>query len=315
VSSSPKIRSIVYFGTPAFAVPSLEALVAAGRPPVMVVSQPARPAGRGRRPLEPPVAERARALGLAVTQPERVREPAVIAGLRELEPDLAVVVAFGQIFPESLLALPRLGCVNVHASLLPRWRGAAPIPAAIAAGDAESGVSIQRMELGLDTGPVYAERRTPVGDEENAEELAARLSAIGAELLLEVVESLERGEAGARAQDETRATYAPKLAGVRELDRTRPAAELAREVRAYGTEPGVALVVRGERVKVLEARAIAEPTAQPRGRVVGVVGAGLRVAAGAATQLELRRVQRAGGRPISGRDLANGLRLGAGDRL
>jgi methionyl-tRNA formyltransferase len=310
-----RIERIVFFGTPAFAVPALEALVASGRAPGRVVTQPARPSGRGRRLADPPVATRARELGLAVEQVERVAAPEFLERLAALAPDLAVVVAFGQIFPRALLDLPRLGCLNVHASLLPRWRGAAPIPAAIAAGDVETGVSIQRMEEGLDTGPVHAERATSIGARETAGELSRRLASIGAELLLEVVEELERGAGAPRPQDEARATRAPKLAGVRLLDPSRPAAHLARQVRAYNPEPGSALVVRGEHVKVLEAVASEARTSGPPGEVLGSGGDALRLAAGGGSVLELLRVQRPGGRPVSGRDLANGLHLAPGERL
>jgi methionyl-tRNA formyltransferase len=315
VERNERIARIVFFGTPAFAVPALDALVAAGRAPALVVTQPARPAGRGRKASEPPVAVRARQLGLAVEQVARVRAPEFLARLGDLAPDLAVVVAFGQIFPADLLALPRLGCVNVHASLLPRWRGAAPIAAAIAAGDRETGISIQRMAQGLDSGPVLAVRATAIGEHESAGELAARLAAIGAGLLLEVVDALERGTASAAAQDERHATMAPKLVGARVIDLAEPAAALVRAIRAYNPEPGVALTVRGERVKILAARSSSPTISVPPGTVVGVEGESLRVAAGAGTCLDLIRVQRPGGRPVSGRDLANGLRLAPGDRL
>jgi len=309
-----RIDRIVFFGTPEFALPSLDALVAAGRRPTLVVSQPARPAGRGRRLVEPPVAERARALGLPVAQPAKVRNEEFLAEIGRLGPDLAVVVAFGQIFPQALLDLPRLGCLNVHASLLPRWRGAAPVAAAIAAGDAETGVAIQQMEAGLDTGPVFAARSTAIGDDEDAGALGLRLAALGAELLLEVVAALERGEAVATPQPGAGATYAPKLVGVRFLDPTAPAKELVRQVRAFNPEPGTALDLRGERLKVLVARAVATSGSPPPGTVVAVRGDELVVAAGDGA-LALRRVQRPGGRPLSGRELANGLRLTPGDRI
>jgi methionyl-tRNA formyltransferase len=310
-----RIDRIVFFGTPDFAVPSLEALVAANRAPALVVTQPARPVGRDRRLAEAPVARRARELGLDVLPVERVRAEEFLERLRALAPDLAVVVAFGQIFPPALLDLPRQGCLNVHASLLPRWRGAAPIPAAIAAGDAETGVAVQRMEAGLDTGPVYAERRTPIGADETTPELAARLACLGAELVVEVVESLERGDARATAQPAEGASYAPKLGAPRELDLALPAAALARQVRAYAAEPGVVLVARGERLKIHEAR-VSPATAEAAPATVVALGRdSLTIAAGAGSALEIRRAQRPGGRPVSGRDLANGLRLAPGDAL
>ncbi len=313
----PFIERLVFFGTPEFAVPSLEALVAAGRPPVLVVTQPPRPAGRGRRLLEPPVAARARELGLAVRFVERVRAPEFLNELEAIAPDLAAVVAFGQIFPRALLELPRLGCVNVHASLLPRWRGAAPIHAALEAGDARTGVSVQQMEAGLDSGPVYAERAVEIDAEETAGELSARLSRLGAELLVETVAALEAGRATSRAQDERRATFAPKLPGPLALDIARPAAELARRVRAASPEPGATLAAGGELLRVLAARALAPEgtTGEAPGRVLGVEGDALRVAAGGGSVLGLNRVQRPGRGPVSGREYANGARLGPGRSL
>jgi methionyl-tRNA formyltransferase len=310
-----RVERIVFFGTPEFAVPSLDALVEAGRRPCLVVTQPMRLAGRGRRLQDPPVAVRARELGLEVAQPERVRNEEFLAHFGSLACDLAVVVAFGQIFPQELLDLPRLGCLNLHASLLPRWRGAAPIAAAIAAGDVETGVAVQRMEAGLDSGPVYAERRTPIAVDEDAGELAQRLSHLGAGLLVEVVEALERGEARAVAQPESGATYAPKMQGVRRLDLALSATELVRRARAFHPEPGVLLETGREPLKVLRARVSQAATSAEPGVVVALDGEALVVAVGGGTALALLRLQRPGGRPMSGRELASGWRLRPGDRL
>jgi methionyl-tRNA formyltransferase len=310
----PRIERWVFFGTPEFAVPALEALVAAGRRPLVVVSQPARPAGRGKRLVEPAVARRARELGLAVAQPAKVRSPEFLDRFRELAPDLAVVVAFGQIFPRALLEQPALGCLNLHASLLPRWRGAAPIAAAIEAGDVETGVSIQWMREGVDTGPVLAERRLAIGPEETAGELSGRLARAGAELLVATLAAIERGETGAREQEDGAASYAPKLAGPVELDLGRDAVALSRIVRARSPEPGATLRWRGESLRVLHAVALpagGTPVGDP-GTVLGVEGDRLRVAAGGASVLALARVQRPGRAPVSGRDFANGARLVAG---
>jgi methionyl-tRNA formyltransferase len=307
------IERIVFFGTPAAAVPALEALVSAGRPPTLVVSRPARPAGRRGQLADPPLAARARELDLRVEQPVSIRDAGFLSLLAGLAPDLAVVVAFGQIFPRALLELPRLGCLNVHFSLLPRWRGAAPVAAALAAGDAETGVSVQRMEEGLDTGPVYASWRTPIAPREDAGRLSERLARAGAELLVDVVAALENGTAVAVLQRAEESTYAPKLGGARTLDLARPAAELEREVRAFHPEPGVFVELAGERIKVLAAAA-AGREASPPGSVARVAGEALLLVAGDGRGLALERVQRPGGRPMSGRDLANGLRLRAGDR-
>jgi methionyl-tRNA formyltransferase len=308
------IERIVFFGTPAAALPALDALVASGRTPALVVSRPARPAGRERAPRDPPVALRARALGLALEQPERVQAPEFLARLGALAPDLAVVVAFGQIFPRALLELPRIGCVNLHFSLLPRWRGAAPVAAAIAAGDGETGVSLQRMAEGLDSGPLYAARATPIGARETAGELTGRLARLGAELLVETLPRLERGELEPVPQDESRVTWAPKLAGVRELSLAESASDLARAFRAATPEPGAVLAVRGERIKLLELVEAPGAGGAPPGAVVLAAGDALRFACGGGGAIDLLRVQRPGGRPIRGRDLANGLRLAPGER-
>ena len=199
---------LVFFGTPELAIPTLAALVEAGRAPVCVVTQPARPVDRGQQPREPPVARWARAHSLAILQPARVRSPEFLAELRPLALAVAVVVAFGQIFPAELLSLPAHGCLNLHASLLPRYRGAAPIQAAIAAGETRTGVTIMRMEQGLDSGPVLLQEETPIGALETAGDLGQRLAAIGARLMLEALARLERGGLAARAQDDTLANYA-----------------------------------------------------------------------------------------------------------
>jgi len=312
----PALERIVFFGTPAFARPSLDALVAAGRRPALVVSQPARPAGRGRREVEPEVARRARELGLPLAQPARVRDPAFLESIAAFEADLGVVVAFGQIFPRALLELPREGCLNLHASLLPRWRGAAPIAAAIEAGDETTGVSVQRMVEALDAGPVLGSAETRIGAEETAGELGERLAGLGAQLLLRVIEELETGRATAIEQDEAEVTFAPKLAGPARLDLRRSAVELERLVRARQPAPGADLEWREGALRVLRARA-ATPgieSAAP-GVCLGVEGGALRVAAGEGTALDLLRVQRPGRPPVSGPDFANGARLRAGDRL
>src|SRR5947199_3215668 len=188
------IDRIVFFGTPEFAVPTLAALVGAGRAPVRVVTQPARRAGRGQQRQDPPVARWAREHGLPVMQPERVRDPAFLEEVAALNPDVAVVVAFGQIFPRALLDLPRHGCVNLHASLLPRWRGASPIQAALAAGDARTGVTTMKMDEGMDTGPILLEESVEIGPAETAGELGKRLAEKGARLMVRTIDLLERGE-------------------------------------------------------------------------------------------------------------------------
>ena len=308
------IERIVFFGTPDFAVPTLAALVEAGRLPVCVVTQPARPVGRGQRLQDPPVAAWARGRGLPVTQPEKVRDPGFLAGMKALAPDVAVVVAFGQIFPRDLLALPRLGCVNVHASLLPRWRGAAPIQAAIASGDARTGVTTMLMEAGLDTGPMLLDEETEIGPEETAEELSRRLAEMGGRLLVRTLERLERGDLEPRPQDPAAATYAPRL--TREdgrVDWTRPARGIADRLRAFTPWPGQSAALRGEPVKLVRVEVLQESTDAVPGTFLGMRDGRLAVACGEGSVLGLAELQRPGRKPLKGADFANGERLRTGE--
>ena len=311
------MSGVVYFGTPEFAVPTLAALLESGRAPRLVVTQPARAVGRGRRMHEPPVAAFARRHGLPVEQPERVKEEGFLARLAALAPDVAVVVAFGQIFPRALLELPRLGCVNVHASLLPRWRGAAPIQAAIAAGDGATGVTTMRMAAGLDSGPILLREETPIGDRETAGDLSARLAQIGARLLVRTLDELERGTVVEQPQDEALVTYAPRLR--REdarVDWTLDAGAIAARWRAYTPWPALESMLRGEAVKLAEVRPSAPPEqAAAQGALLGLGGDGLRVACGGGTAVAIGELQRPGRRPLPARDFWNGERLHAGERF
>lgn len=250
---------VVFMGSPAFAVPSLEGLLQAGHDVALVLAQPDRPAGRGRQPTPPPVAAFARERGLALFQPPSLKPPEAFARLREAAPDVIVVAAYGLILRREVLDLPPLGCLNVHASLLPRHRGASPISAAILAGDAETGICLMQMEVGLDTGPVLACRSTPIRQTDETPDLTDRLALLGQALLVEQLPRWAAGEITAQPQDDTRATYAPKI--TREdarLDWTRPAAELARRVRAYRGWPDAFTTWEGKQVKVLAARADVE---------------------------------------------------------
>jgi methionyl-tRNA formyltransferase len=241
---------IVFAGTAQFAVPSLRALHAAGHEVLLVVTQPDRPAGRGMKVTPPPVKVASQELGLPVYQPEKIRDPMAVERIRAVSPDLLVVVAYGQIIPRSVLAIPRLGAINVHASLLPRWRGAAPIARAVLAGDAETGVSIMRMDEQLDHGPVLAMRATPIGEDEDAVALTSRLADLGAELLVQTLENFD--QAHADEQDHAVASVAPKLRkdeGV--LEWAMGASEIDRRVRALQPWPGATLPTAKGRVKVL----------------------------------------------------------------
>jgi methionyl-tRNA formyltransferase len=241
---------LVFAGTAAFAVPSVRALHAAGHEIGLVITQPDRPAHRGLKLSPPPVKVAAQELGLPVYQPDKVRAPEAVERIRALAPDLLVVVAYGQIIPRTVLSIPRLGVVNVHASLLPRWRGAAPIARAILAGDTETGVTIMKMDEQLDHGAVLAAQTTSIGKHEDAVELTSRLAEMGASLLVETLERLE--EVRAVDQDHEQATVAPKLTKEEgELDWSMGAAEIDRRVRGLQPWPGASLPTARGRVKVL----------------------------------------------------------------
>jgi methionyl-tRNA formyltransferase len=229
---------IVFMGTPDFAVASLQALAQA-HTILGVVTQPDRPAGRGRQTVPPPVKDFALQAGLPVIQPQRLREPEAMAQLQAWAPELIVMAAFGQILRPAVLDLPPRGCLNVHASLLPRHRGAAPVAAAILAGDAQTGVTIMRIDPGLDTGPILAQRSLTISPDDTTATLTERLASLGADLLLDVIPDYLAGRLQPTLQDDSRATYAPQLKKVDgKLDFTRPAVELERKVRAFNPWPG-----------------------------------------------------------------------------
>jgi methionyl-tRNA formyltransferase len=313
-------RPLVFFGTPDFAVPTLEALCRAGRPPALVVTQPSRPAGRGQRSQDSAVARWAAAHGLPVEQPERVREPAFLERLAALAPEVAVVVAFGQIFPRALLALPTQGCINLHASLLPRYRGAAPIQAAIAAGEAVTGNTTMQMEAGLDSGPILLQEELPIGPRETAGELGARLAAAGGRLMVETLERLERGELVARPQPHELATYAPRLTrDSGRADWASTARELFDRLRAYTPWPGLTAGLRGAPVKLVWGEVVSEPgepgsavSAAP-GEFLGLRDGRAAVACGGGTVFGLETLQRPGRKPVPAAAFVNGERLAPGE--
>ena len=311
ISSSPRL---IFAGTPEFAAPSLRALLDAGHAPVAVYTQPDRPAGRGRQPRLSPVKIAALDAGIPVRQPVSLRDPAVWSELAELAPDLLVVAAYGLILPPAVLAVPRLGCVNVHASLLPRWRGAAPIQRAILAGDAETGICLMRMEAGLDTGPVYARASCPIPRGTTGGELHDRLATLGATALRETLPALLADALAPAPQDDARATYAPKLEKAEaELDWSRPAPELERRVLAFNPYPVAQTRLNGQTLRVWRAWAEAEATAAPPGTVLREGAAGIAVATGAGV-LRLTEVQLPGGRPLPAAAFLAARRL-AGRRL
>jgi methionyl-tRNA formyltransferase len=297
---------LVFLGTSAFAVPILQ-LLADRYPVIGVISQPDRPAGRGRRPRPSPVSELAFKLDLPVSQPERIRHPSALATLMEWKPDLILVAAYGQILPPAILELPPSGCLNIHASLLPRWRGAAPIQAAVLHGDSESGVSLMKMDQGMDTGPVLAQMTTPIRPQETAGELSARLSQLGAKMASRFLPDYLAGRLEPRPQDEQAATYAPLLKKTDgRIDPMLPALHLANQVRAYHPWPGSYLELPAGRLLVLSAHPLHDaregnPGERRRheGKPALVTGEGW---------LILDEVQPAGKRPMSGQAYLHGSR-------
>ncbi len=307
--SMPAPLRLVFAGTPEFALPSLQACLASGAQVLAVYTQPDRPAGRGRQLLASPVKQAALAAGIAVEQPETLRDAAAHARLADHAPDLIVVVAYGLILPKAVLALPRLGCWNVHASLLPRWRGAAPIQRALLAGDTETGVDLMQMEAGLDTGPVLLEARTPITAEDTAGSLHDRLAMLGGELLADALARVQRGETLiARPQRGEGVEYAHKLDKAEALlDWNLPAAALARKVRAFDPWPVAETRIEGERVRVWAARALEQLSNAVPGSILACSAEGIDIATGEGV-LRILELQRDGGRRIRARDWLNARR-------
>ena len=297
---------LIFAGTPEFAVPCFEACRASGADVVAVYTQPDRPAGRGRRLTPSAVKQAALAVGIAVEQPESLKSPEAQRTLANYQPDLLIVVAYGLILARKVLATPRLGCWNVHGSLLPRWRGAAPIQRAILAGDTESGVDLMQMEAGLDTGPVLLQRRTPIAVDETGGSLHDRLSLLGADVLAEGLRRTVAGESlAATPQSEDGVTYAHKLDKAEaRLDVARPAAELERQVRAFNPWPVAEAEVLDEPLRIWAAHAIDRDHGAAPGAVLGASRDGIDLACGEGV-LRITALQRAGGKRISAADYLN----------
>ena len=304
---------VSFMGTPTFALPSLKALMAAGHDICLVVTQPDRPAGRGRVPTPPPVKLAALELRLPILQPEKVGEPAVISALQAAQPEAIVVVAYGQLLPQAILDLPPHGCLNLHASLLPKYRGAAPIPRAILQGDTVTGVTIMQIEARMDAGPILMQQPVPIGPQDTAGTIGERLAILGSELLCLMLDHVAHRTVQPIPQDELLATYAPKLIlGDTHLDWARDARALDCLIRGLCPAPGAVTSFGGRRVKVLQAEA--EATAgTPAGAVCAIDRTkGVFVAAGQGG-LWLSQVQPENRRVMSATEFARGYRVRLGD--
>ena len=303
---------IVFFGTPAFAVPTLEALIGSSHHVVAVVSQPDRPRGRGQQLQPTPTKVVAERDGIPVLQPAKIRDEAFLQALRDFEPDLGVVIAFGRILPDALLAIPRLGMINVHASLLPRYRGAAPIQRAVLAGDTETGVTIMRVETELDAGPMFSKATLPIPPDLTSGDIEAQLAVLGADLLVPVVDALAEGRAVETPQDHGQATHAAKITkdeGV--IDWSRPAGVIHNQVRGLQPWPLASTWLHGTRVVLRKTTIdLAPPNGGcadlPPGTIARAHGDEFLVACGEGTALRILDIQPEGRRTMTARDFLAG---------
>lgn len=305
---------VVFLGTPEFAISSLNALVRTNHDVAAVFTQPDRPKGRGNALAESPVKTAARQLGIPVHQPERIRRPEVMEVLRHLAPEIMVVVGYGQIIPQALIDLPPRGILNVHASLLPRYRGAAPIQWAVANGETETGTTIMQIDAGLDTGDMLLKRSVSIGTDETASQLSARLAPLGADLLIEAMEQIASGTAHRETQDNAQATYAPVLKkedGAIDWNRTAP--EIYNRLRGFTPWPGSYTRFRGRQLSIVAARPSGEASL-----FAGVLKRDKRrllAGCGGNTALELLELQPAGKKPMSAEAFLNGYQIAENEKF
>ena len=304
-----KPLSLIFAGTPEFSVPALEALIASRHKVLAVYTQPDRPAGRGQQVTMSAVKQCAVKHQLPVEQPLTLKDSVALERLAHYAADLMIVVAYGLLLPKSVLETPRLGCVNIHASLLPRWRGAAPIQRAIQAGDKETGVTIMQMDVGLDTGPMLLERLTPIAARETAATLHDRLATLGADAIVEAIDAIAAGTATPRAQPQEGATYASKIRKEEALiDWSKPAIDIDRQVRAFTPWPIAETRWSGQQLRVWEAMPLTTKTSAAPGTVIATSASGIDVAT-ADGVLQLTRVQASGRKAMSAADFLKANRL------
>ena len=310
---------VVFLGTPEFAIPSLKSLVRSGHDVVGVFTQPDRPKGRGNRLSESPVKIAASELGLAVHQPERIRRPDIVNQLRSLNAELMVVVGYGQIIPQTIIDLPRYGILNVHASLLPKYRGAAPIQWAIANGETETGVTIMQIDAGLDTGDMLLKAAVDIGPDETAPELGARLAPLGAELLSQTIDQLQIGRISREKQNDAEATYAPMLKKEDgRIDWHRPATQIYCRLRGFTPWPGAYTSFRGQVLHIVEAKPVQKPGTFSRTGEPGLLRIEKRrlfAECGENSELELLELQPAGKKRMRADAFLNGHNVSENEKL
>lgn len=309
--------NLIFCGTPQFAVPTLEKLIAAQLVPQLVMTNPDEPRGRGHKVQPSPVKEAALRHGIEIYQPAKLKDPEVQTFLSNYHPDAMVVVAYGHIIPPWMIALPRLGCINLHASILPKYRGAAPIAWAIVCGETETGVTTMKIDAGMDTGDTLLVKREPIRGDDTTATLGERLSVMGADLMVETLQKLDRGETVPQPQDSSLATLAPRLKkSDGRIDWALPAIELERRVRGMAPWPGAHTTFRGKNLHVWHAEAIPNSGGAPLAPgVISVEGGRLAVGAGEGTSLVLEEIQLEGRKRLAAREFMNGARVEAGETL
>ncbi len=303
---------LIFAGTPPFAASALSALNAAGHEVALVLTQPDRPAGRGMKLTASAVALTASSLGVPTLKPASLKDDTIQAALRQVNADVMVVAAYGLLLPKAVLDIPRYGCINIHASLLPRWRGAAPIQRAIEAGDSETGVDIMQMEVGLDTGPVLHERRIAIAPDDTAATLTQKLAALGATAIVEALRDLS--SLAAHPQDETRASYANKLSKSEAIiDWTAPAEQIERRLRAFDPFPGCETRLAGERLRIWRGQVVTRSPDAAAGEVCAASSHELVIACGT-NALQVLQAQRDGGKRVQVHELLQSMPLKVGQK-